>query len=259
MFGFRRRSSDTRQAETRPDGPAPRIPAGQRIYAVGDVHGRLDLLDRLLARIAEDIEAAPKLAHTLVMLGDYVDRGLESAGVIERLSAPPPPGIGLVCLKGNHEEVMLRFLDDLSVGPGWMRFGGLAALASYGVRRPDGLSEEEWLQLAQEELRRRLPPHHLAFLRHLRLHLAVGDYLFVHAGVRPGVPLADQTAEDLLWIRDDFLKSEAELGHVVVHGHTVSTAPEFRRNRIGIDTGAFASGLLTCLVLEGEERRIITT
>jgi len=253
LFSFLRRTAEAPAAR----GPA-RVPRGQRVYAVGDVHGRLDLLDRLLDRVAADAATAPGLCHTLVFLGDYVDRGLDSAGVVERLAAGPPPGFGMVCLKGNHEEIMLRFLEDVGVGPGWLRFGGLAALASYGVPRPPGQADAEWLEQAQAILRERMPPHHLAFLRHLRPYLALGDYLFVHAGIRPGVPLERQVADDLLWIRDEFLDSAADHGRVVVHGHTIVPEAEVRPNRIGIDTGAFSSGVLTCLVLEGEERWLMT-
>ncbi|WP_119680484.1 metallophosphoesterase family protein [Indioceanicola profundi] len=236
------------------------MPAGQRIYAIGDIHGRSDLLDLLMRRISADARTAARgLQHTLVFLGDYVDRGQDSAGVLERLSAGPPPGFGMVCLRGNHEAVMQRFLTDHSVGPAWLSFGGVETLASYGIRpRPD-LDQERWLPIARSELARTLPQPHHAFLQGLRLHLRVGGYLFVHAGIRPGVKLERQKPEDLLWIRDAFLDSTARHGMTVVHGHTVVREPEVRPNRIGIDTGAYASGRLTCLVLEGTERRFLTT
>jgi serine/threonine protein phosphatase 1 len=239
---------------------APCVPEGQRIYAIGDVHGRSDLYDRILEMIREDRAAAPPGGTaTLVVLGDVVDRGPDSAGMLERMSAGPPPGFGLVCLRGNHEEVMLRFLQDAATAGDWFRFGGLATLESYGVRLDPRLPGGERAAAAHAELRARLPPRHAGVLRTLRTHLVVGDYLFVHAGIRPGVPLDGQTPEDMAWIREDFLDSTADHGKVVVHGHTIVRSPEVRRNRIGIDTGAFATGRLTALVLAGADRRFLST
>lgn len=255
LFGFGKK-------QTAPRGTAgtSSVPAGQRLYAIGDVHGRSDLLDLLMRRIAVDAATAPRgTQHTLILLGDYVDRGPDSAGVLTRLAAGPPSGFGMVCLRGNHEAVMQRFLTDMSVGAQWLKFGGLETLASYGIEPPPGLDQDRWMPVARSELARRLPPPHDAFLRSLRLHLKVGDYLFVHAGIRPGVKLERQVPDDLLWIRDPFLDSKADHGMVVVHGHTVVKEPEVQANRIGIDTGAYASGRLTCLVLEGTGRRFLTT
>ncbi|WP_448188329.1 metallophosphoesterase family protein [Azospirillum sp. sgz301742] len=235
------------------------VPRGLRVYAIGDVHGRLDLLDRMLDQIDEDGAAAPDLVKYIVYLGDYVDRGAHSSGVIERLAAGPPPGFGAIPLKGNHEASMLEFLEDISVGPNWMTYGGTATLASYHVQPPHADSPPEDLKHAQEMLRLALPPTHLAFLGSLRTSVTIGDYLFVHAGVRPGMPLDRQREDDLLWIREDFLRSTADHGKVVVHGHTITPEPEVRPNRIGIDTGAFATHRLTCLVLEGTERRFLVT
>jgi len=239
----------------------PRVPSGQRVYAVGDVHGRLDLLDRMLAMIAEDAATGrPGTASTVVMLGDYVDRGPDGAGVLDRLRAGPPPGLGLVCLRGNHDDTLLRFLDDATAGEAWLGFGGGATLASYGVRPPpSGEVGLDRLVAAQRALRSAMPPRHADFLSHLPYRLALGGYLFVHAGVRPGVPAERQTPADMMWIRDEFLRSGADHGRVVVHGHTVVRVPEVRRNRIGIDTGAYATGRLTALVLEGEDRRFLHT
>lgn len=235
------------------------MPEGHRVYAVGDIHGRSDLFDRLVGLVTEDIAAdRPTQAH-LVLLGDYIDRGLDSRGVLERLSHPAEGPFGIICLMGNHEDSLLRFLDDVSIGQDWLRYGGLATLVSYGIARPDGMDEATFLDHAQAQLRQRLPPRHLAFLRRLKRQVQVGDYRFVHAGVRPGVPLDSQDPEDLIWIRDEFLRSEADHGAVVVHGHSITEAPHIRHNRIGIDTGAFATGRLTCLVLEGETRRFLTT
>ena len=252
-------ASRRRGAAARASLPAASVPDGHRVYAIGDIHGRSDLFDRLIGLVTEDIRAGrPAQAH-VVLLGDYIDRGLDSCGVLERLSQPAEGPFGTICLKGNHEDSLLRFLDDVSVGPNWLRYGGLATLVSYGIGRPDGMDEATFLDHAQEQLRRRLPARHLAFLRRLKLQVQVGDYRFVHAGVRPGVPLDHQDPDDLIWIRDDFLRSDADHGAVVVHGHTITDEPHIQHNRIGIDTGAFASGRLTCLVLEGETRRFLTT
>jgi serine/threonine protein phosphatase 1 len=249
--------SFARWQKTEP-GPAA-VPRGLRVYAIGDVHGRLDLLDRLLDQIDEDGAAAPDLVKYIVYLGDYVDRGPHSSGVIERLAAGPPPGFGAIPLKGNHEASMLEFLEDIRIGPNWLTYGGTATLASYHVQPPHADSPPEDLTYAQEMLGRALPPAHRTFLESLRTSVTIGDYVFVHAGVRPGVPLDRQREDDLLWIREDFLRSTADHGKVVVHGHTISPEPEVRPNRIGIDTGAFATHRLTCLVLEGTERRFLVT
>lgn len=207
-----------------------------------------------------DNGAPPRLV--VVFLGDYIDRGLESAGVIDRLAGPSPPRFERVFLRGNHEDAMLRFLEDVSTGPLWLGNGGDATLYSYGVRFQPGLPYDERLAALQADLRARLPPAHLDFLRGLPCRHDEGDYLFVHAGIRPGVPIDMQSVEDMLWIREPFLSARADLGKVVVHGHTINaetTAPEIRAHRIGIDTGAYATGKLTCLVLEGETRRFLQT
>ncbi len=235
------------------------VPRGLRVYAIGDVHGRLDLLDRMLDLIEADAAPTPDLVKYIVYLGDYVDRGAHSRGVIERLIEGPPPGFGAIHLKGNHEASMLDFLEDVRIGPSWLTYGGTATLASYHVPPPHADSPPEEMAQAQEMLRRALPPAHRAFLDSLRTSVTIGDYLFVHAGIRPGVPLERQRENDLLWIREDFLRSTADHGKMVVHGHTICPEPEVRANRIGIDTGAFATHHLTCLVLEGTERRFLVT
>lgn len=238
---------------------APSVPRGTRIYAVGDIHGRLDLLDALLDRIQYDAEDAPSLLKSLVFLGDYIDRGPESARVIERLIHGLPPMFSAVCLRGNHEDVMLRFLEDVRAAPGWLTYGGRATLVSYGVDAPPPDASQTRLMMAQRDLNQALPDHHRAFLSGLRCHVSFGDYYFVHAGVRPGVPLDRQRDTDRLWIRQEFLNSRADLGKVIVHGHTVAAEPESYPNRIGIDTGAYATNRLTALVLEGTERRFLCT
>lgn len=235
------------------------VPRGMRVYAVGDIHGRLDLLDQLLGQIERDAGQAPDFLKYLVFLGDYVDRGPESSGVIDRLAAGLSPAFGAVCLRGNHEEAMQAFLTDLRAAPGWLTYGGDATLASYGVPAPAPDAPPEHLMEAQRLLNLALPRHHRNFLSDLRSHLTIGDYHFVHAGIRPGVPLDQQDDSDRLWIRNEFLGSRSDHGKIVVHGHTIAPEPELRANRIGIDTGAFATNRLTALVLEGAARRFLCT
>lgn len=240
-------------------GSVRSVPDDLRLYAVGDIHGRLDLLVEIEERIAADAASNPATRRCIVFLGDYVDRGLESSGVIERLAGAPPPGFERVCLEGNHEDLMLRFLDDPDMGPSWYFNGGLATLFSYGVATRGQGGEPRSNAVVAEELRARLPEPHLRFLRGLALTHREGDYLFVHAGIRPGVALERQDPEDLMWIREPFTRSQAEHGCVVVHGHTIEPEPVDAGNRIGIDTGAYATGVLTCLVLQGAWRGFLRT
>ncbi len=254
LFGGR--SKPTAQAAAR----RAVVPEGCRLYVIGDVHGRLDLLTALHARIASDRQARPHDGEDkVVYLGDYIDRGPYSREVIDYLLSGPLPGCAAVHLMGNHEEAMLRFLDDVEVGPAWVSFGGEATLLSYGVRRAPNMIGRRRFEDMRRQLIEKAPQRHVAFLRGLRLSFEAGDYLFVHAGVRPGIAVADQKPQDLLWIRGTFLSSDADHGKVVVHGHTPTDAPQVLPNRIGIDTGAFASGVLTCLVLEGGDRRFLST
>ncbi len=236
-----------------------RLPDGERVYAIGDIHGRLDLLRILIAAIDEEQQRARPARPTLVFLGDYVDRGEESRGVIDWLIERPLPAFERVHLLGNHEDSFLRFLTDIGVGPSWLYYGGAETLASYGLQAAPGESDPIRLTALQAALKDALPNPHRVFMRALDPYRAIGGYLFVHAGVRPGVPLAAQSIEDLLWIRDSFLTSTDDHGHVVVHGHTISNDAEIRDNRIGIDTGAFATNVLTCLVLEADQYRLIQT
>jgi len=237
---------------------APRVPAGTRAYAVGDIHGRVDLVRQLHQLIHEDAYARQAPRNVVVYLGDYVDRGPRSDQVIDTLIEHPLPGFEHVHLVGNHEESMLRFLADPEIGPAWLEYGGAATCHSYGVKPPDPGNARDLLR-AQQQLREKVPERHLEFLRGLSCCHEEGDYFFAHAGVRPGVPLHAQVPDDLLWIRREFLDSTVEHGKIVVHGHTITELPEVRRNRIGIDTGAFASGKLTCLVLEDESWSFIQT
>jgi serine/threonine protein phosphatase 1 len=221
------------------------LPAGQRVYAVGDVHGCADRLAMMHRLIANDLAARPVAEPTVIHLGDYIDRGEDSAGVIERLATGwPAPAPRVVNLLGNHEEMMLGALDSGEPGAvtDWLSNGGAPTLASWGV--PRRARPGEW--------RRSIPPAHLAFLRALPLHHVQGGYLFVHAGLRPGVPLERQSRHDMLWIREPFLSWTGELPFVVVHGHTPGHDIAARDNRIGIDTGAVMGGVLSCVVLEDD-------
>lgn len=238
---------------SRDPAPAPAaVPAGQRAYAVGDVHGCLDRLQALRAAIAEDLAQRPVASATLIHLGDYVDRGPDSAGVLALLEdAPPPAGItAVVNLMGNHEAMMLAAIAGWqgSSAAHWMMNGGEATLRSFGLDHT--FDPAVWAA--------RLPPARLAFLRGLTMMHRLGGYVFVHAGIRPGIPLARQSEEDLLWIREPFLSSSEPFEAVVVHGHTPILQPVVRPNRIGIDTGAVMGGDLTCAVLEASEIRFLT-
>lgn len=235
------------------------VPPGTRVYAIGDVHGRLDLLVRLEAMIEADLARSHPARTVAVYLGDYVDRGPDSRGVLDHLLDRPLPVDEIVHLLGNHEDVMCQFLADAWVGENWIRFGGRETLASYGVAPDRELPSKEWLLQAQEAFVRAVPERHLAFLEGLPLRHEEGGYLFVHAGIRPRIPLDRQRRHDLLWIRHEFLDSGVDHGRVVVHGHSISSEPEILSNRIGLDTGAFMSGRLTALVLEGETRRLLST
>jgi len=237
------------------------VPSGCAVYAIGDVHGRLDLLDDLLDRIGSDAGQYPDdTERRLIFLGDYIDRGPASRGVVDRLLDDPLPGFVTVRLMGNHEEALLLFLDRLNDGRDWLTFGGLETLMSYGVALRALPNTAEAAEVLRLSLASAVPQEHVDFFRNGELHHSVGNYVFVHAGVRPGVALDKQSPGDLLWIREDFLRSRAPLPHhVVVHGHTICDLPQDRGYRINVDTGAFVSGRLTCLVLRGTERRFIST
>jgi serine/threonine protein phosphatase 1 len=225
------------------------------LYVIGDIHGRSDLLDRMVVEIERDLARNPAPDPLVVTVGDYVDRGPDSHGVVERLARNPFPA-ELVALRGNHEAMLESFLRDPAVADRWRRLGGLETLHSYGVdvaplmrgRNYDG---------AATALGAALPQSHIAFFASLRPFLAAGRYFLCHAGVRPGIPLTRQREDDLLWIRDEFLGSRHDFGKVVVHGHTPVEEPEIRRNRINIDTGAFMTGRLTCAVLQAQEVRFL--
>lgn len=241
------------------NGKMPKVPEGTLVYAVGDVHGRADLLEKMHAAILKDSLDVPAERKVVVYLGDYVDRGPASKKVVDILLDKPLKGFERVHLMGNHEAFLIEFLNDLEAGPGWFFNGGLTTLSSYGVKigKHDELSYEV-LQRVQEEFLAKCPKAHLDFYKTLEFSRTEGDFFFVHAGIRPGVPLDNQTDEDMLWIREEFLGCEDDFGKVIVHGHTITWEPEVKSNRIGIDTGAFASGVLTALVLEGREQDFLT-
>jgi serine/threonine protein phosphatase 1 len=232
----------------------PRGPAGFRAYAIGDVHGRLDLLDGLLGRIAADHQARGGSARPLlVFLGDLIDRGPHSRGVMERVRGGGLPGFRTVALLGNHEEVLLRLLEgEQGLLGQWLRFGGGECLRSYGGDPQALLVRPE--NEAVVEVRRLVPPEHRTFLEGLGDSFRFREYLFVHAGVRPGVPLDQQTGIDLRWIRQPFLSDPRNHGAMIVHGHTITPAIDERPNRIGIDTGAYRFGVLTAVAVEEDAR-----
>lgn len=235
-----------------------RVPDGQRIYAVGDIHGRLDLLDQLLARIDADDAARGGAETELIFLGDLVDRGPDSAGVVERLRQLKASGRKARFLAGNHEEVFLQAAQgDRQALRFLVRIGGRATVLSYGVSEAeyDAADFGELMELFVP----RVPPEHVEFLRSFEDQIVVGDYLFVHAGIRPARPLDEQQRSDLRWIRSDFLDYRGDHGLMVVHGHTITDDVDEQPNRIGIDTGAFVTGRLTAVGLEGAERWYLST
>ncbi|OYX60300.1 MAG: serine/threonine protein phosphatase [Novosphingobium sp. 32-60-15] len=235
-------------AQDQPEVLQASIPDGQRVYAIGDIHGRLDLFEQLLTLIEADDAARGQADTQLVLLGDLIDRGPDSCGVVERAIALLQRG-NVRVLAGNHEEMMLKSLDDDETLRHFLRHGGKETLFSYG------LSPREYAQaklpLLRERMNELVPAAHIEFIKAMEDQIICGDYLFVHAGIRPGVPLDQQAVSDLRWIRGEFLEYANPHSHLVVHGHTIADDPVVSHNRIGIDTGAFASGRLTALGLEG--------
>jgi len=233
-------------------------PRGRRAYVIGDVHGCLDELDRLLARIEEDSEGRARSRTSIVFLGDLIDRGPHSSRVVERLRTYSPPNASTHFIMGNHEEVMLKVLaGETDLLASWLRFGGGETLISYGVDPAEvrRLAPDE----AAERIARAVPQAHVDFLESFADSIVFGGYLFVHAGIRPGIELGEQSPSDLRWIREPFLSDPVDHGLVVVHGHTITNEVEFAPNRIGIDTGAFCTGTLTALAIEERERWLLQT
>ena len=236
----------------------PSLPQGQLIYAIGDIHGRSDLLALLLDKIAADAaHSKDAKRRTLVFLGDYIDRGHDSARVVDMVLGELPLGFDAHFLKGNHEAILLDFLDEPSYLGQWLANGADATFRSYGMDLEElirkGATPEAWRRAFLASL----PEAHRDFFETLELAVAFGDYLFVHAGVRPGVPLEAQDPHDLVWIRAPFLQSDEDFGKIVVHGHTPAREPVIRANRIGIDTGAVFTDRLTALKLEDGTRTLL--
>jgi serine/threonine protein phosphatase 1 len=230
---------------------------GRLVYAVGDVHGRLDVLAPLVRDIVEDARGADE-PPMLVFLGDYVDRGPDSRGVVDLiLELAAARQFEVRTLKGNHEEALLQFLDEPSFGATWMEHGGATTLASYGVQPPTQRTDEEAWARTSAAFAKALPAEHRRFYEGLELMVTTGDYAFVHAGVRPGVPLDRQEEHDLLWIRREFIEERAAFEKVIVHGHTPLEEPQLTPHRLGIDTGAYATGVLTAVRLEGEAQKVM--
>jgi serine/threonine protein phosphatase 1 len=240
MFGFLR---------SRPNSRQPQLPPGIRVYAFGDIHGRADLLKQMFAEIDVDLARSPVDRPIEIYLGDYIDRGPYSGDTLDLLLERGRDREAIF-LKGNHEAYFLEVLREPSKVSDWRQFGGLQTLMSYGIQpslSPDPAEQAELIRMLNEAL----PPEHLNFLRDLKPSFVCGDFFFVHAGVRPGIPLSEQQESDLLWIRNEFLDSQENFGKFIVHGHTPVRAPDLRSNRINIDTGAYATGNLTLLRIEG--------
>ncbi|WBO20809.1 metallophosphoesterase [Sphingomonas abietis] len=236
---------------------APAIPPGERVYAIGDVHGCADELERLLDMIAQDHAARGPARQTVILLGDLVNRGPDSARAVQVARDLLASGTGRL-VKGNHEELfILAGRGDRRAIRTLLAVGGLTTLASFGLTDEE-IHGGNYHDLALL-LKQRIPRDILAFLDAAEQKIAIGDYLFVHAGIRPGVPITEQNSADLRWIRDEFLTSQAAHGAMVVHGHTITETVAERENRIGIDTGAYQSGILTAIGLEGSARWFLST
>ena len=245
----------------KPRRPEPRAPDGARLYAVGDVHGRLDLFDALIERIHRDHVARATASAHLILLGDYIDRGPRSAQLLDRLADGPPAWATWTLVRGNHEQSLVDIharRDGLQRRlTEWLDYGGRETLRSYGVASSIAFGDD--LAAIAAEVRIVVPARHITLIEAMPTHVRLGDYVFVHAGIRPGVALELQQDRDLLWIRDEFLESRVDHGAVVVHGHSIRAGVDERANRIGIDTGAYASGRLTAIGLEGAERWYLST
>ena len=229
------------------------------IYAIGDIHGRHDLLVTLQHKIIEDSKKRASTRKIIIYMGDYIDRGFESKEVLERLIAKPLEGFESIYLKGNHEDAMLRFLETPEESAAWLLWGGDATLRSYGVAMHSSKGKRQTPTEMAKQLADKLPEQHADFLNNLQLHFRAGDYVFVHAGLRPRIDLEVQSAEDMMTIREPFIFSRQSFPYTVVFGHTIFSEPFIEKDRIGIDTGAYASGKLTCAVFEAGEREFIHT
>lgn len=237
----------------------PSTPDGRVIYAIGDIHGRADLLALLLEAILEEV-TVEEGAATVVGLGDYVDRGPDSRGVLELLAAlRGVSNLDLRLLRGNHEDTMLKFLDDATAGRSWCEYGGRETLASYGVQPPENPDDAGGWEAARAAFKAAIPQAHLDLLNDTTASYEAGDYFFCHAGARPGVPLEEQSDHDLMWIRKSFLDDTKRFSKVIVHGHSVGEAVQADHRRIGVDTGAYATSALTAVKLVGPRRFLLQT
>jgi serine/threonine protein phosphatase 1 len=232
-------------------------PPDTRLYAIGDVHGRDDLLGAMHERVAADLAAWPVAEHAIIHMGDYIDRGSFSAQAIGRLAHMQRERRNIVCLMGNHEELLENFMKSPATSAAvFLQNGGVETLASYGIVTRADVSADEALAI-RDLFDKARPAEHGDFLASLSLQVSFGDYFFCHAGIRPGVPLDQQVRRDLIWIRGLFHSDEHDHGKVIIHAHSPVDTPEVRPNRINIDTGAYFSGRLTCLVLEGTDYRFL--
>lgn len=263
LFGPRRRKSPAaadKDKASRDQTSNPRIPDGNLVWAVGDIHGRLDLLDPLIERILEDIGRSFPPRRSLVFLGDHIDRGPESRGVLERLAALRRKAwINPIFLRGNHEEALESFLQYPDVGPRWCDHGGRETLRSFGVPAPSGRDDEDGWAEASKAMGKALGADCRALLADQVHSFEIGDYFFAHAGARPGVPLSEQSPNDLMWIREPFLRHPEPFERKIVHGHTPEARVHADHRRIGLDTGAYATGVLTALRLEGLSAELLQT
>lgn len=232
---------------------------GVRVYAIGDIHGRCDLLDRLFALLYEDISKGGFSSLYFVFLGDYIDRGYQSRQVLDRLISQQWGKLNAVFLKGNHEQTLLDFLDSPDVGPQWTEYGGRETLNSYGISVPEQKSDIAAWERTSEKLKDAMPESHLSFLRSLRSEFQLGGCYFVHAGVNPDKSLANQTDEDRLWIRDRFTSNSKQMAKVIVHGHTPEERPIWDGRRIGVDTGAYITNCLTAAKINKNSVDFIST
>lgn len=231
-----------------------KVGVNARTYVVGDIHGRADLLQKIIQAIKKDVSQNPPTDCLFITLGDYIDRGPESRQVIETFLKTPLKGFQIRHLKGNHEDMLLTFLKDPLEGVNWLSNGGWATLISYGFSTDELPGTVEELKATRDKFLKKLPKPHLQFFRALKNYYQWKDYFFVHAGIRPKLPLTQQKIEDLMWIRDEFLNSTKDFGKIIVHGHSIVPKPEIHSNRIALDTGAFHTGKLTCLVINNAER-----
>jgi len=236
----------------------PRVPEGNRLYVIGDIHGRIDLLQQIHNKIQQDAANYPGSKH-LIYLGDYIDRGDHSKDVIDLLLEQPLPGFEATYLRGNHEQSMLDFLQEAEVGRSWFNYGGLATLVSYNVKYGKIPTRKKDFEGIQNDLKERVPHAHINFLEKTEFSHTAGNYYFVHAGINPKVALKYQLPEDQLWVREDFVSYNKPHEKIIVHGHTITDEPDLQTNRIGLDTGAYITGKLTCLVLENATQRILQT